>query len=115
MICINITSLLIELVKGDFEKLCIKLYRKNPFCEEEEALEIFYDLFVDIVEDFLRFFTIEDQSDLLQFSKYRSDYKSILLNWKGFLVSHVEIHFHTVYLCDYDVDPGKISLVIVKQ
>jgi len=80
MICINITSLLIELVKGDFEKLCIKLYRKNPFCEEEEALEIFYDLFVDIVEDFLRFFTIEDQSDLLQFSKYRSDYKSILLN-----------------------------------
>lgn len=85
MICINITSLLIELVKSDFEKLCIKLYRKNPFCQEEEALEIFYDLFVDIVEDFLRFFTIEDQSDLLQFSKFRSEYKGILINRKGFL------------------------------
>ena len=87
MICINITSLLIELVKSDFEKLCIKLYRKNPFCQEEEALEIFYDLFVDIVEDFLRFFTIEDQSDLLQFSKFRSEYKGILINRKGFFLN----------------------------
>jgi len=78
MLAINVTAMLVELTKAGNVQLRLALYDADTLTDDEQALAIFYQIFIRVLHDIVDFWDIKDQLDLMDFARVRVQYKSLL-------------------------------------